>query len=132
VVCKLNRSFILIIAVPILYVLGCGGGPKLVTVKGKVLFDNGQPVTAASICFIPDADKGNNGQLATSLLAEDGSFTLRTYPHGDGAMLGPYKVTISLGRGTSRKLAKYTRQNDTPFHIDVPPEGLVDLVLTLR
>jgi hypothetical protein len=66
------------------------------------------------------------------LLAEDGSFTLRTYPHGDGAMLGPYKVTISLGRDTSRKLAKYTRQNDTPFHIDVPPEGIADLVLTLR
>ena len=111
---------------------GCGGGPKLVPVSGRVAYEAGGPVTAASICFIPDAGRGNHGQLATGLLAEDGTFTLRTYPHGDGAMIGSYKVTVSLGRGTSKKLAKYTRENATPFKIDVPPEGLADLVLTLR
>lgn len=111
---------------------GCGGGPKLVPVRGRVLYADGRPVTAASVCFTPDATKGNNGQLATGLLELDGTFTLRTYPHGDGAMIGPYKATISLGRGTPPKLAKYTRADATPFQIDVPPEGLADLVLTLR
>lgn len=120
------------IAVLALTSAGCGGGPKLVPVSGRVHYGDGRPVTAASICFIPDAERGNNGQLATSLLAEDGTFTLRTYPHGDGAMIGSYKVTVSLGRGTARKLAKYTRESATPFKIDVPPQGLADLVLTLR
>ncbi len=111
---------------------GCGRGPKLVTVRGRVLYADGSPVTAASVCFTPDAAKGNTGQLATGLLELDGSFVLRTYPHGDGAMLGPYKVTVSLGRGTPRHLAKYTRADATPFLIEVPPEGLNDLMLTLR
>jgi hypothetical protein len=111
---------------------GCGRGPKLVPVRGWVLYADGRPVTAASICFLPDRDGNPDGQLATGLLAEDGSFTLRTHPCGDGAMIGSYKVTISLGRGTPKALAKYTRVSDTPFRIDVPPEGADDLVFTLR
>src|SRR5262245_3730672 len=112
---------------------GCGGGPKLVPVKGRVVFADGRPVTAASISFSPDTDKENNSTLsATSLLQLDGSFTLRTYPHGDGAMVGSYRVTISLGRGGRGNLAKYTRPKDTPLLIDIPPEGRTDLVLTLE
>lgn len=130
---KRHQGCLLVIAAALMPALaGCGGGPKLVAVKGKVLYQDGRPVTAASVCFIPDASKEGNGLLATSLLAEDGSFTLRTHPHGDGAIVGPYKATISLGRGTPRHLAKYTREKDTPFHIDVPPQGLTDLDLTLR
>lgn len=127
-----GRAWLGMIVMPALVCAGCGSSLKLVPVSGRVQYGDGRPVTAASICFIPDADKGNNGQLASGLLAEDGTFTLRTYPHGEGAMIGPYKVTISLGRGTPRKLAKYTRVKDTPFQIDVPPEGLADLVLTLK
>ena len=112
---------------------GCGSAaPKLVPVGGRVLYADGRPVTAASICFTPDAADGNGGKLATSLLMEDGTFELRTYPDGDGAMIGPYKVTVSLGRGTPRNLAQYTRLKDTPFTIDVPPEGRNDLIIMLR
>lgn len=116
-----------------LAIAGCGQpGPKLVPVRGRVSYADGRPVTAASVCFTPEANDGNDGRLATSLLMEDGTFDLRTYPHGDGAMVGTYKVTISLGRGTPKNLAQYTRLKDTPFKIDVPAEGLADLVLTLR
>lgn len=112
---------------------GCGpAAPKLVPVRGRVSYADGRPVTAASVCFTPDAANGDDGKLATSLLMEDGTFDLRTYPHGDGAMIGTYKVTISLGRGTPRNLAQYTRLKDTPFTIDVPADGLADFVLTLR
>ena len=110
---------------------GCGG-PKLVPVKGRVVYADGKPVTAASVSFTPDATPEGNGLLATGLLAEDGSFTLRTYSHGDGAMVGSYRVTVSLGFGATRKLVKYTRLKDTPLKIDVPPEGRTDLVLTLQ
>lgn len=113
--------------------VGCGkAGPELVPVHGRVIYADGRPVTAASICFTPDPDEHSEGILSSSLLMEDGSFDLRTYPHGDGAMIGSYKVTISLGRGTTPSLAKYTRLKDTPFKIDVPAEGIPDLLLTLR
>jgi hypothetical protein len=115
-----------------LLALGCGRGPKLVPVSGRVLYADGRPVTAASVCFTPDADKGNTGTLATGLLALDGSFTLRTHPHGDGAMVGAYKVTVSLGRGTTKALAKYTKADTTPWRLDVPPEGLTGLELKLE
>lgn len=112
---------------------GCGpAAPKLVPVSGRVVYADGRPVTAASICFTPEASNGNDGKLATSLLMEDGTFELRTYPHGEGAMIGAYKVTVSLGRGAPRNLAKFTRLKDTPFAIDMPPEGRNDLVFTLR
>jgi hypothetical protein len=115
------------------FAAGCGGGPKLVPVAGRVVYADGRPVTAASVSFTPDADKGNTGLLATGLLELDGSFTLRTYPHGDGAMVGPYKVTVSLGMGaTTKALARYTRLKDTPLHVDVPPEGLSGLEFKLE
>jgi hypothetical protein len=112
---------------------GCGGsgGPQLVAVKGRVQYADGRPVSAASICFTPEKEGDGPRILATGLLAADGSFALRTYPHGDGAMIGPYKVTVSLGR-VARNLAKYTRLKDTPLRIEVPPEGLTELVVTLR
>lgn len=119
--------------ISLLACVGCGkAGPELVPVHGRVTYGDGRPVTAASICFTPDPDAHSEGILSSSLLMEDGSFDLRTYPHGDGAMIGSYKVTISLGRGTTPSLAKYTRLKDTPFKIDVPAEGIPDLVLTLR
>lgn len=129
---QLRRLLLTFMGVAFAVLAGCGGGPKLVSVKGKVQYEDGRPVTAASICFIPHASAEGKGLLATSLLAEDGSFTLRTHPHGEGAVVGPYKVTISLGRGTPRHLAKYTREKDTPFLIDVPAEGKNDFILTLR
>jgi hypothetical protein len=119
-----------IIALGALAATGCGGGPKLVPVTGRVQYADGRPVSAASICFTPETGD-NQSILATGLLALDGSFALRTYPHGDGAMVGPYKVTVSLGRAP-KDLAKYTRLKDTPLRIEIPPEGLTDLVVTLR
>jgi hypothetical protein len=119
-------------ALVVLGLAGCGRGPKLVPVRGRVLYRDGRPVSAASVCFIPDAAKGNTGTLATGMLALDGTFTLRTHPYGDGAVVGPYRVTVSLGRGTSKELARYTREKDTPFFIDVPPEGLTDVELVLK
>jgi hypothetical protein len=126
------RRMVLLGAIGLLILTAGCGGPKLVPVKGRVVFADGKPVTAASVSFTPDADKGNDGILATGLLALDGSFTLRTYPHGDGAMVGSYRVTVSLGRRAQGKLAKYTRLKDTPLLVDIPPEGRTDLVFTLE
>jgi hypothetical protein len=121
-----------ILMVGALAATGCGGGgPKLVPVKGRVQYADGRPVSAASICFTPEKEADNERILATGLLALDGSFALRTHPHGDGAMVGAYKVTVSLGRVT-KNLRKYTSLKDTPLRIEVPPDGLDELIVTLR
>jgi len=131
-----------VIALLALLPAGCGrGGPELVKVTGRVQYADGRPVTAASIVFTPEGagkeskppGEGTEQLGATSLLAQDGSFSLRSYPHGDGAMVGRYKVTVSLGRGANTKsLAEYTRVGTTKLAIDVPPQGLTDLVITLK
>jgi hypothetical protein len=114
---------------------GCGGpGPQLVTVRGKVLDSDGKPVFPGSIWFVADGStpSANGGVLdASSMLYEDGSFKLRTYPRGDGAMVGRYRVTLSLGAGSSPRLAKYAGPRTTPLTVDVPQYGLEDLVLRL-
>ena len=59
-------------------------------------------LSGATVCFIPDITKGNrDGQQATGQTAEDGSFTLQTYPHGEGVMPGYYKVTCVVFGGVA-------------------------------
>jgi hypothetical protein len=113
---------------------GCGGsdgsGARLAPVKGRVIYKN-QGVTAAEIYFLPDADKGNQGAMASAILQEDGSFTMSTYPRGDGVAPGAYKVTLGLGRRTEKELNKFRKVETTPLKVDVPEEGLTDLVFDL-
>jgi hypothetical protein len=116
------------------FLCGCGGsdgrGAKLAPVKGRVIFKN-EGVTAANIYFMPDAAKGNNGTMASSVLQTDGSFTMSTYPRGDGVAPGAYKVTLDLGRRKEKELDKYRNVETTPLKYDVPEEGLEDLIIDL-
>lgn len=67
---------------------GCGDGGRLGRVSGTVTVD-GKPVTQGTIMFVP-AD----GKAAIGAIGPDGRFTLTTYSDGDGALVGPHKVTI--------------------------------------
>lgn len=115
---------------------GCSGqGPELVPVRGTLLDRHGKPVFPGSIWFIADASVPavSAGALdASSVLGEDGTFNLRTYPHGDGAMVGRYHVTLSLGAGSSPKLAKYAGTKTTPLSVAIPKGGSTGLVLTIE
>lgn len=81
-------------------VVGCGGGPKLVPVKGKVYLAE-QPVSAGEtvkgfVVLHPDAEKGNKTQeQVQGEIGADGSFTVFTRDK-EGAPLGWYKVTVDL------------------------------------
>jgi hypothetical protein len=83
-----------------LFLVGCGGGPKLVTVKGKLyvadeLVPAGETVKGYVILH-PDGGKGNTTQeQVQGILAEDGSFTVFTRDK-EGAPPGWYKVTVDL------------------------------------
>ncbi len=114
---------------------GCGEkGPELVPVKGKLLDSQGKPVYPGSIWFVVDGSTSSgepDARDASSMLQEDGSFTMRTYPYGEGAMVGRYRVTLSLGAGSSPKLAKYSGPRTSPITLDVPKEGISDRILRL-
>jgi hypothetical protein len=119
----------------LLLLSGCSDGPgaKLAPVTGRVTFKN-EAVTAAEIYFNPDAKKGNEGELGTALLAADGTFTITTHhPKGprNGVAPGAYKVTFGLGRRPEKELIKFRTVQATPLAIEVPEEGLQDVVVDL-
>jgi hypothetical protein len=112
---------------------GCGSdgrGAKLAPVTGRVIYKN-EGVSAASIYFLPDAEKGNSGSMATAILQADGSFTMETYPKGNGVAPGAYKVTLDLGRRMEKDLDKYRKVETTPLSYEVPEEGLKSLMIDL-
>lgn len=114
---------------------GCEGGSgsvgKLAPVKGRVTFKD-QGVTAAEIYFMPDTEKGNEGKMASSVLREDGSFTLTTQGQGDAVIPGAYKAVISTSRRPEKELDQYKNVQTTPLKYTVPPEGYPDLQIELK
>lgn len=105
-------------------------GPQLVPVNGQVKYKQ-RPLSGATICFVPDFAKGNRkGLQATGQTAEDGSFTLQTYPYGDGAMVGYYKVTCIIF-GSVTLPQKYRNPTLTPLAVEVKEQGNEPLVFNL-
>ena len=105
---------------------GCGeSGPKLYPVRGQVFF-KGKPAEGAQVVFQPassgDAKLGEAGLFSSGTVAADGSFTLQSYPHGDGAPPGEYNVVITwfppntgeVGNPINKLPAKYADQQ-TPL-----------------
>jgi hypothetical protein len=79
----------------------CGdGGPKLYPVSGKVEF-NGQP-TEGAIVVLHSADP--KAPMPSGNVGPDGSFTLHTHPHGEGAPAGDYSVVVTWYPPNSREV----------------------------
>lgn len=102
----------------LLSIIGCSNQPKLVPVEGTVSYQN-KPLVPGSIWLIPTS----GGEKASGLLQTDGSFKLRTFPHGDGVIPGSYKVIFTLGGGVTKDLALLTNEAKTPLTVEIPPEG---------
>lgn len=75
-----------------LLIAGCGGGPDLAEVKGKVLLD-GKPLQEGQVDFIPDSSQGSEGAMATGTINKDGTFTLYTGTE-EGVLIGHHKVAV--------------------------------------
>ncbi|QDV10523.1 hypothetical protein CA51_03720 [Rosistilla oblonga] len=72
---------------------GCGPtGKRIATapVKGKVTY-KGAPVTTGTVMFIPTT----GGPPATAEIQPDGTYSLKTYDPGDGAVLGDHTVAVT-------------------------------------
>ncbi len=77
-------------------VVGCGDGrPKRLEVSGQVMIDD-QPLTYGYIRFIP---KG--ARPSTSMLDENGHFTLTCYGNEDGVVPGLHQVEVNAGEPIS-------------------------------
>lgn len=87
---KTNRM--LLLGAALLTVIGCGGGASTIPIKGKLVFDDGKPVSGASIRFVPTGEKG---RMANGYSSKDGTFELTTINAGDGAQPGDYVVVVS-------------------------------------
>lgn len=70
---------------------GCGGGPKMAPVTGRVSYPDGSPVVAGKVLLVPDDPTAPS---AVAELEPDGSFAAFTDRPGDGARLGTYKVSV--------------------------------------
>jgi hypothetical protein len=121
-----RSSGLSLIGVLALLLTSCGdGGPKLYPVSGKVLF-NDQPAEGATVVFHP-SDSTMPKPSAT--VGADGSFALRTHPHGEGAPAGDYSVIVTWYPPNSRGLDR--PQNKLPGrYADPAQSGLKATVQT--
>lgn len=114
-----------------LAICGCGEPkPTLVSVTGKVTKD-GQTVTAGSIYLHAASSEAYQKDSPSSMLQLDGSFSIKTFPFGDGVPPGDYKVTLSPELATRLKLPTLGKAAETPLTIRIPPEGLSNWLIEL-
>jgi hypothetical protein len=121
------------LSLPVLFLAGCGGGSEAPTsltlypVKGKVLLEDGKPLTAGRIVFV--ATQGNIAPNGT--IGSGGEFTLSSGPAGEGAPAGEYKVRIDPeitggGQGKVKKGARF------PFGLHYTDEDSSGLTATVK
>src|SRR5262245_6096830 len=70
---------------------GCGGG--LHSVRGKVTFEDGTPLTKGLVLF--EGKDGERTITARGDVRPDGSYQLGTNKPGDGAPAGKYRVAVT-------------------------------------
>lgn len=109
----------------------CGNTPRLVPATGKVTH-NGKPVTGGSIWFHPDEGNVFQGDRPSSQLQLDGSFSARTFPHGDGISPGRYRVTLSPDLAGRLGKPDLGNASKTPWSIDIREDGLKDHVFEVK
>lgn len=68
---------------------GCGGGPNIVNVTGRVT-RGGQPVKDLTLSFEPES-----GRPSWGLTDADGRFTLHYSRERDGAVVGKHRVYVA-------------------------------------
>ncbi len=122
-------QFFLVTAVGALACLsgGCGGGPSLAPVSGKVTL-NDKPLTTGNVVYYPNKAKGNTFTgLPVGEINSQGEYTLQTGGK-PGAPLGAYKVTVSATPTTPDNTKPSTKNpvnpqfgslETTPLQVDV-------------
>jgi hypothetical protein len=104
--------------------VGCRAEPgvRLVPVRGRATLGK-QALAHVTIQLVPDAKKGTHAPAGVGQTDEGGRFQITTPPHGEGAVPGHYKVTVTSysGKGVP---PNYGDPRKTPLGIEIPPGGL--------
>jgi hypothetical protein len=114
------------LAIALVSLASCGGDhAKLHPVRGSVLFQE-KPAEGATVVF-HSVGGGTESPLPSGTVQADGSFALRTYPHGEGAPEGDYVVLITWYPPNARELDnaknqlpnRYSSHTDSPLRVTV-------------
>jgi|LakMenE01Jun11ns_1017448.scaffolds.fasta_scaffold9904970_2 hypothetical protein len=125
-----NYKILFTIAV-VFFITACNQDkPKLVKVNGKITY-NGQPLTAGSINFHPASTNTFTKDNPSSILQEDGSFNMKTFPYGDGVSPGEYKITLAPQLASRISLPNLAYPEKTNVKIMVPEIGLENFILEI-
>jgi hypothetical protein len=112
--------------IAVLVLASCSGETlKLYAVRGTVFYLD-QPAEGATVVFHP-ASGSSESPLPSGTVKADGSFILRTHPHGDGAPAGDYVVLVTWYPTNARELEnpknrlpdRYARHAESPFRVIV-------------
>ncbi len=91
-VCRLN--FLACGLVAVIAFAGCGNsGPRTYRIPGKLVYDDGTPVTGASVVL--QTTVKDQAFVARGMVTPDGKFGLTTLKEGDGVVAGEHQVSIS-------------------------------------
>jgi len=96
---------------------------------GKVMRHSG--ITDGTTHTIFLGEKAYQKDTPSSLLQLDGSFSIKTFPFGEGVPPGEYKVTLSPELASRLSLPKYGKVIETPLTITVPPAGIANWQIEL-
>lgn len=97
--------------------LGCSGN---VPVSGRVVFEDGSPLTVGQICFT------NDEYMAKSDIDKNGEYSLHSLKKNDGIRKGTYKVYITGAIGFKESKES---QGVSAYRFDSPIQ-LVDMQYT--
>lgn len=126
----LNYRILLTILI-FFFITGCNQDkPKLVKVSGKITL-NGKPLTAGSINFHPASTNTFTKDNPSSILQEDGSFNMKTFPYGDGVSPGEYKITLAPQLASRISLPNLAYPEKTNAKITIPEIGLENFTLDI-
>ncbi len=122
---KLNGLLICLIAT--IGISGCGGGPAdpdrpdLTKVTGTVSYKSA-PVEGATVAY---ANETIGGKPAFGITDVNGKFSLTTFEDADGAIPGPYKVTITKMEKVISKALPTDDPKYDPNYVDPPAKSLL-------
>src|SRR5262245_12379521 len=73
---------------------GCARGPEFAEVEGVVTL-NGKPLPTVEVVFLPEAEAGTKGPVASCYTDDRGRYRLRSEAAGvGGAVVGTHRVLI--------------------------------------
>jgi hypothetical protein len=128
--------------VGVIALIGCGGsgGMDTAKVKGTVTLDGNPVAGSATVMFEPIG----GGKMAMSSVQSDGSFVLKTYEEGDGAVVGKHRASVSpvtpfLGEDAPDPLPskggippKYHSATTSGWEFEVKPGEVNEFMLEMK